>query len=115
MNLYEGHIFMFGGLIEVTQESSELFLFDLEANYWTLLKSKEIEEQKAKNEETKLLHVPLTESFNDNQSSEKDKRSSNFSRQEEQAANMVKRRNIKSAVPGNKPSSLNVGTLSSDA
>ena len=44
---------MFGGLLEVTKESSELFLFDLESNHWTLLKSQEIEEQKAKNEEIK--------------------------------------------------------------
>ena len=105
---------MFGGLLELTQESSELFLFDLETNHWTLLKSKEIEEQKARNEEKKLLHVPMTESFNDNQSSEKDKKS-NFSQQETQVSNMMRRRNIKSAAPGNKPSSINVGTLSSDA
>ena len=39
MNLYKGKIFMFGGLIEVTQESSELFVFDIETHTWTLLKS----------------------------------------------------------------------------
>ena len=44
MNIYQGRIFMFGGLLEVTKESSELFLFDLESNHWTLLKSQEIEE-----------------------------------------------------------------------
>ena len=39
--------------MEVTKESSELFLFDLESNHWTLLKSQEIEELKAKNEDFK--------------------------------------------------------------
>ena len=29
MNLYQGKIFIFGGLLEVTKESSELFVFDI--------------------------------------------------------------------------------------
>ena len=38
-NFYDGKIFMFGGLIEVTKESSELFAFEIETETWTLLKS----------------------------------------------------------------------------
>ena len=44
-NLYDGKIFMFGGLIEVTKESSELFSFDIETETWVLLKSKELDQQ----------------------------------------------------------------------
>ena len=43
-NLYEGRIYMFGGLLEVTKESSELFSFDIETSTWTLLKSKEMDQ-----------------------------------------------------------------------
>ena len=112
MNLYEGRIFMFGGLIEVTQESSELFLFDIESHTWTLLKSEEIEDQQAKILER--LNAPVSDSFNDNRSSEKDKKSS-YSNREEQIANKIRRRNIRSAVPGSKPiSSINVGAINAD-
>ena len=112
MNLYEGKIFMFGGLIEVTQESSELFLFDIESYTWTLLKSEEIEDQQAKILEK--LNAPVSDSFNDNRSSEKDKKSS-YSNREEQIANKIRRRNIRSAMPGSNPiSSMNVGAINSD-
>ena len=42
-NEYDNKIFLFGGSLEVTQESSELFQFDIATQTWSLLKSKELE------------------------------------------------------------------------
>ena len=35
MNIHNGHIFVFGGLIEVTHESDEIFKFDPARNSWS--------------------------------------------------------------------------------
>ena len=55
---------MFGGLIEVTKESSELFAFEIETNTWTLLKSQETY-RKQEIESLKVDHLQGPDAFSE--------------------------------------------------
>lgn len=59
---------MFGGLIEVTKESSELFVFDIETLTWTFLKSREQHDgmkNLGREDSLDLAKLPGTESISE--------------------------------------------------
>ena len=103
---------MFGGLIEVTKESSELFSFDMETSTWTLLKSKEMDQSQGQ-ESQGLDRMPGPDTFSDLDSLEKLERESARSRasalvqQDEENKQSTKKRPPRSALPGGKHTQAN--------